>query len=91
MVFKRLVLRERGRSEPKCRYWFRERTQQMLIPALRKLIARGAVLEGYVAQYELLEEQQMKPSEFELKLANLPESSLINGYLILEPIRTAQK
>jgi hypothetical protein len=65
--------------------------QQMLIPALRKLIARGSVFEGYVAQYELLEEQQMKPSEFEYKLASLPESSSIDGYLILEPIKTVQK
>jgi hypothetical protein len=68
-----------------------EKEQQMLIPALRKLIARGAVFEGYLAQYELLEVQKMKPSEFEYKLASLPKSSSIDGYLILEPIKTVQK
>ena len=61
-----------------------EKKQKILIPALRKLIARGAVFEGYVAQYELLKEQQMKPSEFENKLASLPESSSVDGYLIVE-------
>jgi hypothetical protein len=68
-----------------------EKEQQILVPALKKLIARSAVFEGYVAQYELLEEQRMKPSEFEYKLASLPESSSIDGYLILEPIKTVQK
>jgi hypothetical protein len=68
-----------------------EKEQKMLVPALRKLIARSEVFEGYVAQYELFEEQQMKPSEFEYKLASLPESSSIDGYLILEPINTVQK
>jgi hypothetical protein len=68
-----------------------EKEQQMLIPALRKLIARSSVFEGYVAQYELLEEQQMKPSEFEHELASLPESSSVNGYIILEPSKTIQK
>ncbi len=68
-----------------------ENERQLIIPSLRKLIARGAVFEGYVAQYELLEEQQLKPSEFEHKLASLPESSLVDGYLILEPDKTTQK
>ncbi|MBL1176830.1 hypothetical protein [Pantanalinema sp. GBBB05] len=68
-----------------------EKEQTMLIPALKKLMARGAVFEGYVVQYELLEEQQMKPSEFEHQLAALPESSLVEGYVILEPSKTASK
>jgi hypothetical protein len=68
-----------------------EKEKQMLIPALRKLIARGEVFEGYVAQYELLEEQKMKPSEFEYQLGNLPESLAINSYIILEPSKTVQK
>ncbi|MEG4959039.1 MULTISPECIES: hypothetical protein [unclassified Microcoleus] len=67
-----------------------EKEQKMLIPSLRKLIARGAVFEGYVAQYELLEEQQMKPSEFEQKLGILSQSSSVDGYLILEPTNTVQ-
>lgn len=67
-----------------------EKEQKMLIPALRKLIARSAVFEGYVAQYEFLEEQQIKPSEFEGKLADLPQSESVEGYLILEPANTVQ-
>ncbi|VEP15310.1 hypothetical protein H1P_3240012 [Hyella patelloides LEGE 07179] len=34
---------------------------------------------------ELLDTQKIKPSDFKQKLANLPESSLLEGYLILEP------
>jgi hypothetical protein len=68
-----------------------DKEQKMLIPALRKLVARGTVFEGYVAQYELLEQQQMKPSEFEYRVNGLPESSSVDGYLILEPIQTVQK
>ena len=59
--------------------------KKIIIPALRKLIARSQVFEGYTAQYELLEARQIKPSDFEQQLANLPESSFVEGYLILEP------
>jgi hypothetical protein len=62
-----------------------EKEKQMLIPALRKLVARSSVFESYTAQYEILEAQKAKPSDFEQQLADLPESSLIEGYLILEP------
>jgi hypothetical protein len=61
-----------------------QKEKTMLIPALRKLIARSAVLESYVGQYEILEAQNMKPSEFEAKLSQLPSSSSVNGYFILE-------
>lgn len=59
--------------------------KQMVIPTLRKLLARSSVFEGYVSQYELLEEQKMIPSEFEHQLAQLPEADAIEGYLVLEP------
>lgn len=64
-----------------------EKEKHMLIPALRKIIARGSIFESYLSQYELLEVQQLKPSDFERKLASLPESSLIDGYAILEPVQ----
>ncbi len=67
-----------------------EKEKQVLIPALRKLIARSSVFEGFVAEYELLEEQQMKPSEFEHEVASLAESSSVNGYVILEPSQPMQ-
>ena len=61
--------------------------KQTLIPAMRKIIARGSVFASYTSQYELLEAQQIKPSDFEQQLASLPESSLVEGYVILEPIQ----
>ena len=62
-----------------------EKERQILIPALRKIIARSSVFESYLTQYEMLEAQQIKPSDFEHKLSLLSESSLNEGYLILEP------
>ncbi|MEB3281900.1 MAG: hypothetical protein VKK42_23560 [Lyngbya sp.] len=62
-----------------------EKEKTLVIPALRKLMARSEVFEGYVSQYELLKHYQMKPSEFEKGVAALPESSAVNGYFILEP------
>lgn len=62
-----------------------EKERQILVPALRKIVARSSVFESYLTQYKILEDQKIKPSEFAQKLANLPESSLIEGYLILEP------
>ena len=63
-----------------------EQEKQMVIPALRKIIARSSIFESCLSQYELLDAQQIKPSSFEQKLASLPESSLVEGYAILEPI-----
>jgi hypothetical protein len=65
-----------------------EKEEKILIPALRKLIARSGVLEGFIVQYNLLNSNKMKPSEFEQKLADLPEASFVDGYLILEPIKS---
>ncbi|WP_413166963.1 hypothetical protein ACL6C3_09710 [Capilliphycus salinus ALCB114379] len=62
-----------------------EKEKNLVIPALRKLMARSEVFEGYVSQYELLKHDQMKPSEFEKEVAALPESSAVGGYFILEP------
>ncbi|MGK7895270.1 MAG: hypothetical protein AB4372_17020 [Xenococcus sp. (in: cyanobacteria)] len=62
-----------------------EKERQILIPALRKIVARSSVFESYLTQYKILKAQKIKPSDFEQKLANLPESSLIDGYLVLEP------
>ena len=64
-----------------------EKERQILVPALRKIVARSSVFESYLTQYKILKDQNIKPSDFEQKLANLPESSLTEGYLILEPIQ----
>ncbi|MCB0180829.1 MAG: hypothetical protein KDI62_21540, partial [Anaerolineae bacterium] len=39
--------------------------KQKVIPALQKLTARNNVLQGYVAQYELMEKHNITPTEFE--------------------------
>ena len=61
--------------------------KSIVIPTLRKLMARSSVFESYVAQYEILNAEQLKPSEFEQRLANLPQSSSVNGYFIFEPVK----
>lgn len=66
-----------------------EKEQTMIIPSLRKLVARSNVFEGYVAQYEMLATHELTPTEFEHKVAALPEASAIEGYFILEPAKTA--
>ena len=68
-----------------------EKEKTLVIPALRKLMARSEVFEGYVSQYELLKNYQMKPSEFEKEVAALPESSAVGGHFILEPAPTKSR
>ena len=65
-----------------------EKEQKMIIPALRKLVTRSGVLEGYLSQYAMQEAQKIRPSEFELKLRGLPESTSVDGYFILEPAKS---
>ncbi len=59
--------------------------KQKVIPALQKLTARDKVLQGYVAQYELLEANDVTPSQFEEKIAQIEPESVIDGYIILQP------
>jgi len=61
------------------------REQEVVIPALQKLVARNNVFEGFIAQYEILEAVDMTPIDFEQALIQLPEKSIIDGYFILEP------
>lgn len=58
--------------------------QTMIIPTLQKLLARKNVFEGYVSQYELLEQYQLTPSEFEQKCAELPEDAVVDDFYILQ-------
>lgn len=58
--------------------------QTVIIPTLQKLLARNSVFEGYVSQYELLEKYELTPSEFDQKLAQLPEESVIDDCYILQ-------
>lgn len=59
--------------------------KQKIIPALQKLTARDKVLQGYVVQYELLEENDITPSQLEEKIAQIEPESVIDGYIILQP------
>jgi len=58
--------------------------EMVVIPSLQKLLARNNVFEGYVSQYELLEQEKLSPSEFNRKIIELPTKSVVNGYHILE-------
>lgn len=62
-----------------------EGEKQRVIPALQKLTARDKVLQGYVAQYELLEKNDVTPSQFEEKIAQIEPGLAVDGYLILQP------
>ncbi len=55
------------------------------VPALRKLVACHGVLQGYVDQYSLLDENQMTPSEFQRKVEALDQKLVVDGYVILQP------
>ena len=59
--------------------------KQQSIPALRELVARHGVWRGYADQYELLDEHQVAPSEFQRRVDALDRSMLVDGYVILEP------
>ncbi len=61
-----------------------EKELTILIPGLKKLIHRNGVIEGYVAQYAMLETQLLSISLFEKVIDSIPKSSLTEGWLILE-------
>jgi hypothetical protein len=56
-----------------------------VIPSFQKLIARNSVLDGYVGQYQYLEEHNILPSTFEKEIANISPEFHVDGYIILEP------
>jgi len=61
------------------------REKETIIPALRKLVARNSVFEGYATQYELLAAQNIRPSEFERTMQALPPELTVDGFVILQP------
>ncbi len=63
--------------------------KKVVIPTLHQLFARHHVLEGYVSQYELLEQQRMTPSELEGHIASLSEQNTVDGYVMLAPEQAA--
>jgi hypothetical protein len=56
-----------------------------VIPSFQKLIARNSVLDGYVGQYQYLDEHNILPSTFENEIANISPEFHVDGYIILEP------
>lgn len=68
-----------------------EQEKSITIPTLQKLLARNDVFEGYRAQYELLETRQLRPSEFQQQLAQLPKESAVDGCFVLLPAKTENK
>jgi len=53
--------------------------------SLQKLVYRNNVIEGYLNQYELLEKQNMTPSELNNLISDIQLSETVNGFIILEP------
>lgn len=68
-----------------------EQEKNITIPSLQKLLTRNDVFEGYQAQYELLETRQLRPSEFQMQLAQLPKESAVDGCFVLQPAKTESK
>lgn len=62
-----------------------KKEKELVIPLIRKLVARNSVFEGFRAQYSFFEENEIKPSHFEASLKQLPQSQSVDGYWILEP------
>lgn len=65
--------------------------KEHIIPLLKKLIARNSVYQGYLAQYEQLHHYNMKPSEVEKKIAQLPQKAITEGYFILAPEKKSKQ
>ncbi len=62
-----------------------ETEKQKIIPSLQKLTARGRILDGYVAQYELLEQNDITPSQLEEQIRQIEPELTVDGYMILQP------
>lgn len=63
----------------------RQRERDSIIPALRKLTARQSVLNGHVAQAELLAAGNIPLTVFAARVADLGPTHAVDGFLILEP------
>lgn len=63
--------------------------REWVIPSFQKLVARSNVFEGYKAQYELLEANNVTPSQFEREVELLAETDAVDGFLILKPADSA--
>lgn len=66
-----------------------DQDRERVIPSFQKLVARSNVFEGYKAQYELLEVNNVTPSEFESGVALLAQTAAVDGFLILQPAESA--
>ena len=68
-----------------------QRERDIVVPALQKLTAREQVWQGYLAQAHIFVEHGVSPRQFEHSLADVPEASIIDGYVILEPEQSDQR
>ena len=62
-----------------------EEDVKLVIPLMHRIVARSDVYGGYEAQYKLLEQSRLTPSEFEREAKRLAESEGIEDLLILRP------
>lgn len=59
--------------------------EELAIPTLHQLTSRNNTLQGYIAQYQWFEEQNITPSQFDAFIEAIPKEDLVDGYAILEP------
>ncbi len=59
--------------------------KEKIIPSIQKLVARNNVIEGYGAQYQLLEEHKITPSNFEKQITQIASDETVEDFIILEP------
>lgn len=67
----------------KCKSVQEER--EKTIPTLQRFTTRNNVLEGYLAQYQLMESNELTPSQLHKKLTQLGDTEESSEYLILSP------
>lgn len=62
-----------------------QREKELVIPLLQKFVNRNVVLDGYLAQYHIMENANLKPSEYEERLNAISPEMYIDGFIILKP------
>jgi hypothetical protein len=67
------------------RFFQSQPAPEQIAPSLEKLSSRSAVLDGYVAQYDMLDQAQVLPSEFEKRLRTAALEQPASGFLLLRP------
>ena len=63
-----------------------KRDKESIIPAMQKLVVKNNIMNGYIAQYELLKEHHVMPSQLQNEINSLGEEAAVDGIVILKPV-----